>query len=207
MRWVEGDTTVAWTDSIVMRAFDNDVGRMYRILARNDRSNPIVGVSLRSDGWTLTTGMVGGDMGEANRSRSFSSDSIVWLDFDDLPDGIINVGGFVATLGAVGDGDRVAFPIRVQYSDGSVVDWSGPPDSAYPAPTLPIVSEATEPPPTWFVWSGLILLALGLARIPVRRLRAARTCVLVGLLTLPLLSSGAARLDAQVLVKVGLADD
>ncbi len=42
------------------------------------------------------------------------------------------------------------FPIRQRYSDGTVVDWAGPPDSTTPAPTvrtLTVDSEALPTPP------------------------------------------------------------
>ena len=54
------------------------------------------------------------------------------------------------------------FHVQQTYSDGSIVDWSGPESSAAPAPTIDVVSSVSGGGTSTLTIVALILGALGL---------------------------------------------
>jgi uncharacterized protein YcnI len=68
-------------------------------------------------------------------------------------------------LGRTTDAGKYAFTVRQTYSDGSVVEWSGPESSDTPAPTIEAVSELGGGGTSTGVWialaAGIVGVVLG----------------------------------------------
>jgi uncharacterized protein YcnI len=65
--------------------------------------------------------------------------------------------------GSSKDSKTFAFPVRQTYSDGSVVDWSGPESSDEPAPLVQVKSSLGGGGTSWLSIVAIVLGALGLA--------------------------------------------
>jgi uncharacterized protein YcnI len=69
---------------------------------------------------------------------------------------------FLQFLGSSKSAGTSSFDVRQTYSDGSVVDWSGPESSDTPAPTIRTESSLGGGGTSWAAWVALALAAVAL---------------------------------------------
>src|SRR4051794_4322414 len=90
-------------------------------------------------------------------TRSVDGDTVTWSG-GSVPTDEISSFSFLGSADASGD---YTFVVKQTYSDGSVVDWSGPESSDTPSPVVKAVSSFGGGGTSTVTWIALVLGAIG----------------------------------------------
>lgn len=110
-----------------------------------------IGSLIPSPGWKI-------DVQQSGEGEDAVIQKVTWSG-GDVPEG---QAATVQFTGRTDGSGTYSFAVRQTYSDGSVVDWSGPESSDTPAPTIEAESSFGGGGASWLVWVALALGAVAL---------------------------------------------
>jgi hypothetical protein len=157
---------VAFLDSMILED-ELRTGDAVVIHVRADEALPIVEIKVGIPAGVITLGVFA-SLGESHFKRSADGKTFQNKTHGEIPIGGMEVFGIPIQSEEATAGDVFSFPVELRLSDSSVVEWTGPPGSERPAPTVTVGASPPRASRSLIAVAGVIaLLALASAG-PVR---------------------------------------